>query len=356
MRGSKTIVFISALLFNILVSGAVAAATGFNPVAVFATGGALSAFLKPMQGVLPMAVEKEIWINSIVEGLFADNSFLAKAFDADEFVQQGKTVHIPNAGAPSNVVKNRNVFPAAVTSRTDIDLTFDLDNYSTDPIKINLAETVELSYNKRESVLRQDKAKLNQEISEGVLLSWFTGATATIKTTGAEVLAHTPSATLNRLAFTKADVKAAMDKFNVEDVPADGRYMLIDAVMYGQLIDSMTDKDSTAFHAAADVKNGIVGRLYGFDFMMRSRVGRYTGAGVVKAWVTAGSATDKAAALAWHTNSVCRALGESLMREDLNSPTYYGDIYSFEVRAGGRAMRDDVKGLLAIVQDVPAAG
>jgi len=35
----------------------------------------------------------------------------------------------------------------------------------------------------------------------------------------------------------------------------------------------------------------------------------------------------------------------------MNSPTYYGDIYAFEVRAGGRAMRNDVKGLLAIVQD-----
>lgn len=351
MRGSKTIVFMSALLFNILVSGAVAAATGFNPVAVFGIGSVLSTFLKPIQGILPMAVEKEIWINSIVEGLFADDSFLAKAFDADEFVVEGKTVHIPNAGAPSNVVKNRSVFPAAVSSRGDIDLTFPLDNYSTDPIKINLAETVELSYNKRESVLRMDKAKLGGTISEGILNSWFTGATNTIKTTGLAVVAHTPLATGNRKAFTKADVKAAMDKFNAEDVPAIGRYLLLDAVMYGQLIDSMTDKDSTAFHAAADIKKGIVGQLYGFNVMMRSRVGRYTTAGVVKAWETAGVATDNAAAIAWHTNSVCRAKGEIIMREDLNSPTYYGDIYAFEVRAGGRAMRNDVKGLLAIVQD-----
>jgi len=79
-----------------------------------------------------------------------------------------------------------------------------------------------------------------------------------------------------------------MDKFNSQDVPQIGRYLLIDAVMYGQLIDSMTDKDATAFHAAADIKNGIVGQLYGFNIMMRSRVGRYTGTGSVKAWETAG--------------------------------------------------------------------
>lgn len=124
-----------------------------------------------------MAITKEIWMNAIVEGLFADNTFLAKAFNADEFVIQGKTVHIPNAGAPSNVVKNRNTFPAIVKSRTDIDLIFDLDNYSTDPIKINLAETVELSYNKRESVIRTDRAKLQDVISEGILANWFPAST-----------------------------------------------------------------------------------------------------------------------------------------------------------------------------------
>ena len=99
----------------------------------------LSAFLKLPQGAMPMAIQKEIWINSIVEGLFADNSFLTKAFNADEFVNQGKIVHIPNAGAPSGVEKNRASFPATVNSRTDIDLTFNLDNYSTDPIKIDLS-------------------------------------------------------------------------------------------------------------------------------------------------------------------------------------------------------------------------
>lgn len=47
-----------------------------------------------------MAVQKEIWLSSIVGLLFAQNSFMAKAFNADEYVNQGKTVHIPQAGAP----------------------------------------------------------------------------------------------------------------------------------------------------------------------------------------------------------------------------------------------------------------
>lgn len=301
-----------------------------------------------------MAITKEIWMQAIVEGLFADNSFLSKAFNADEFVNQGRTVHIPNAGAPSNVVKNRNTFPATVNSRTDIDLIFDLDSYTTDPIKISLAETVELSYSKRESVIRQDRAKLQDVISEGILAKWFPASTYSIKTTGAAVLAHTPSATGNRKAFTKDDVRAAMKVFNKQNVPQTDRYLLIDADMYDQLLASLTAQEAMAFHAGVDVANGIVGKLFSFNVMMRSRVGVYATAGTFKEWSAAGAATDNAAALAWHTNSICRALGEVVAREELNSPTYYGDIYSFEVRAGGRPMRNDVAGLLAIIQDTAA--
>ena len=71
-----------------------------------------------------MAIQKEIWAAAIVEGLFASNSFLSKAFNADEFVNQGKVVHIPQAGAPSGVEKNRSKLPASVERRGDDDVTF----------------------------------------------------------------------------------------------------------------------------------------------------------------------------------------------------------------------------------------
>lgn len=344
---------IFALFFNLTMGVVLASLVGGGAFAALGIGGFLSLMPKMHDG-LGMAIQKEIWMNSIVEGLFADNSFLSKAFSADEFVNQGKTVHIPNAGVASGVVKNRSSFPATVGQRTDIDLTFNLDNYSTNPIKIDLAETVELSYNKRESVLRQDRATLHNAISEGVLYEWFPLIANAIRTTGGAVAAHTPSATGNRKAFTKDDVKKAMTTFNKQDIPSEGRYMLVDADMYDQLIGSMTTQEAMAFHSGVDVANGIVGKLYGFNIMMRSRVGVYATAGTKKLWSTAGAATDNAAALAWHTNSICRALGEVVARESLNDPLYYGDIYSFEVRCGGRAMRNNVEGLLAIVQDASA--
>lgn len=279
-----------------------------------------------------MAIQKEIWMAAIVEGLFASNSFLSKAFNADEYVNNGKIVHIPNAGAASGTKKNRTSLPATVTKRTDIDVTFPLDEYTTDPVLIPNADTVELSYDKRESVLRQDKLKLQDDVALDFVFNWSPAAAQCIETTGTEIDAYTDKATGKRKGICKADVLGLMTKFNNDDIPQEGRYLLLDA------------------------QNGILGKLFSFNIMMRSRVALYTAAKAPKAWSTAGAATDLAAGLAWHEQSVCRALGEVKAFENEGDATYYGDIYSFLVRAGGRIMREDKKGVIALVQGTPVAG
>ena len=297
-----------------------------------------------------MAIQREIWIGSIVEGLFADNSFLSKAYNADEFVNMGKTVHIPNAGAPSKTKKNRTSFPADVNTRADVDLSFNLDEFTTDPIRIPHADTVELSYNKRESVLRQDKAALQDSVAKSMIYSWLPEKKYCIETTGTAVDAHSPNAAGKRKALCRADVEKLMTKFNADNIPQEGRYLLLDAYMYDQLLADLTSVQNQAFFASADAQRGILGKLFSFNVMMRSEVAVYGDGIVKKTEDAAGAATDLAAGLAWHENSVCRALGEVNAFEKEKDPTYYGDIYSFLVRAGGRPMREDVKGLIALVQ------
>lgn len=305
-----------------------------------------------------MAIQKEIWMNTIVEGLFADNSFLSKSVDADEFVNDGRTVHIPNAGAASGVKKNRNQFPAEVKTRDDVDLTFNLNEFTTDPVRIPHADTVELSYNKRESVIRTDRAKLINDVSEDILYQWVPASANSIYTTGGSTgttaVAHTPGATGNRKAFHQDDVMSAMTKFDEQNIPQEGRYLLVDAQMYKQLLKSLTQNEAQAFHAAVDVKKGVLGELHSFKIMKRSRVARYNTAGDKLEWSANGTGTDNAAALAWHENSVCRAKGEITVFENEKDATYYGDILSFLLRAGGRCMRNGVEGLLAIRQKAAA--
>lgn len=303
-----------------------------------------------------MAIQREIWERSIVENLFADNSFLSKAYNADEYVNQGKIVHIPQANAPSAVVKNRTQKPATAKQRTDSDLTFEMAEFTTDPIYIPHADTVELSYDKRESVLRNDKLQLADVVAKDILYNWSPSKANTVSTSGAAVAAHVhDEATGTRLAVTRKDIFALMTRFNRQNIPQEDRYLLLDAEMYSQLMQELSAQEAMAFHAQADLKNGVMGKLLSFNIMQRSTAALYTADGSKKSWDATGAATDVAAALAWQKECVVRALGEVRAFEKEGDPSWYGDIYSFLVRAGGRIRRSDEKGVVALIQATAAA-
>ena len=229
-----------------------------------------------------MALQKEIWINSIVEGLFADNTFASRSIDHSSFVN-GKTVHVPGAGAAPSVTKTRATALAnltGLTGRTDTDLTYDVATYFAGPVLIENPESVELSYNKRESVLRGLKTALQDNVYKELINAWVPASGyATVATSGASVAATAPSATGNRKALTKADVRAVQTQFNKWDNPQTVRCLLLDADMYGQLLADLTDSQANAFLACADAKTGAVGKLYGFDVYLRSSVMVTTAAG-----------------------------------------------------------------------------
>lgn len=180
-----------------------------------------------------MALNKEIWINSIQENFYPDDSFASKSVDDSSFVTN-HTVHIPNAGKPSGVEVNRTKKPAEISERTDQDLTYDIDELTSNPIYIPNVDTVELSYDKRQSVIANDRQELQRVANQNLLYRWAKNASL-IKTTGAASDAHTSDvATGQRKKFSKAEVMAAMIRFNKDNVPMQGRYILLDAAMYAE--------------------------------------------------------------------------------------------------------------------------
>lgn len=298
-----------------------------------------------------MAIQKEIWSRDIIEGLFPENSFASKAINDDAFVNEGKKVHVPNAGAPSGVKKNRPTVPASATKRVDTNVDYDLDEYTTDPICIPHADTVELSYDKRRSVISQDREELRRNAHEGLLENWAPKQDdGIVYTSGLAKAAHLNKATGKRKALTTSDVLTLMTKFDSDNIPQEERYLLLDAVMYAELLESMTKTDEIGFFQKADAAKGVVGELYSFKVMKRSTVLRYAvSAGEATGLASTEADTDCAAGLAWHVTSVRRAIGEVTMFTSEDNPLYYGDIYSFLVRCGGCISRSDKKGVCAIV-------
>lgn len=301
-----------------------------------------------------MALQKEVWIKSIVDGLWPEESFMSKAVNDDQYVSN-KTVHIPNAGSASAVQMDRSQLPASYKKRTDSEVTYNLHEFTTDPVVIQFTEELQLSYSKRESVLREDRANLVNHVGEYILSAWADGVTKVITTTGAAVKAHTASATGTRKALTKDDLLSLMAEFNAEDIPQEGRYILLDAHMYQELITSLSNNEMAAYQACADLKRGILGQFASFNVMMRSSVLRYAADGTLKKKTEAGAATDNAGALAWYEGAVSRSKGEVKMFASEGDPGYYGDAYSFLVNAGGARRRTDKKGVWVIRQGAAAA-
>ncbi|GFR90305.1 ATP-dependent Clp protease proteolytic subunit [Elysia marginata] len=283
------------------------------------------------------------------EGLYKNNEFLNKAANADQYVLQGKVVHIPQAGAPSGVVRNRTTKPASVVQRGDTDVTYALDEYTANPTHISNADTVEVSYDKRQSVLKENLNKLKEVVADWMLYHWAPVTANLITTTGDDAGATAPSATGDRKLFTKEDLKKARLMLNKANVAREGRVALLPSEMMDQLLNDpdLKRRDSSM---ELDMKGGVVTRLYGFDLMERSNVLIYHTGNTVKKPYANGAAGDRECALVWQEDAVERALGQVKFFEKTDDPQYYGDIYSFLVRMGGRKRREDGVGVLGIVQ------
>lgn len=340
---------ISSLFYVALMSLIITSTFSTSPAAAACVFVVLVAFSKiPMpSGASFMAITVEIWKNDIVENLFKDNEFLKRAVNADQYVLQGKVVHIPVAGTPSTVTKNLGSFPAVAVKRTDTDITYSLDTFYTTPRHIENIENYELSYDKRQSAVGEDEAAVIESAADAMMYNWAPLVGKTVLTQGASQSATITGGTAAVKKFTKAsvnDIKKLMDKANVSK---QGRVFLLTTEHYNDLLADFTDNEKTNFHNLADMKEGIIGRYLGFDFYSRSTVARYRGAdGAYVAvdeqaagFAASDQTSDRAASLAWQERGVERALGSVDMFTDDGNPLYYGDVFSMTVRSGGRIRR-----------------
>lgn len=305
-----------------------------------------------------MALQKEIWINDIRENLFANNMFLERATDHSQYVDN-KTVHIPQAGSNPGVVKDRAVFPASISQRTDTELTYDLAEYSSNPILVRDVEDLQVSYDKRMSVMRNHIKKLGDVIANQTLYAWApAGATRQVRTTGSAVgTALAPSATGTRNAITLADIASAKAILDKDNVPAAGRVLVIPSDMYNAQLLAIAEVYRADAYGSPNLPSGVVNRIHGFDIIVRPTVLVYdnTGTPVIKAVGDEGTpsspaTTDNLAALAYHPDYVSKAMGTIDVYSDEKNPVYYGDVISAAVMHGAKYLNTGYVGVAAIIQ------
>ena len=109
----------------------------------------------------------------------------------------------------------------------------------------------------------EDMSAIKQVQADWLLYDWMSTTAKIVRTTGAASATTLAGATGNRKLGTKADLLSAKIIMDKDNVPLDGRTALITPNSLGQLL---TDKDlAVNFAQYADIANGIVGRVYGFD-------------------------------------------------------------------------------------------
>jgi len=360
-------------LFLALTLGVAAQLTlGLN---AYAVGGAITALQfvqssKPsLKGLAIMAIQVEIWQNHIEEEIFKDNTFLRYSKNADEYVLEGKVVHIPQSGGSGNVVKNRSSLPATVRKRTDTDVIYLLDEFTTDPVLIPNADLAELSYDKRNSVLGEDRDNLIQSVAEETLMNWIQSpaygtysastipASRILLTTGSNVAATAPSATGTRKAATLNDLQRMKTKFMQENRWKEGKmYCMLTPSMLQELFPADSVITATYMQSVTEQerREGVMMKAQGWKIMSRSSVYRIDADDEILSPGEAGSTTDDEASLFWYESAVEYGFGGVVAYQDPGNPLYYGDVYSFLVRSGGRAVRADYLGI-ALLRQAPTA-
>lgn len=307
-----------------------------------------------------MALDKQLWLGTIQEQLFKSDEFLNTVGVDHSGYTNNLTVHIPQAGANPTVSKNLSVFPASIGSRTDTDLTYNMNLYYSQPIRIGVDETQYISYEKRASVLSSHMKKMRNVIGNNTLYSWAISANAgaQVLTTGSAVsTALAPSATSTRLAVTYADfvkAKSILDQQNLN--AGDDIYCIIPTAMYYQmLLDTNISKYLEFGYATA--QEGKVPMLAGCKLIKRSSVVVYdnTATRIIKTVNDEGTpsspaTTDNMAALFISSSYVSKALGAIKVYTENDSPTLYGDVVSTTVCHGASKMRTNHEGVVALIQ------
>lgn len=322
-------------------------------VSLFAVIIAYSPAIK-MPFIYKNGVEVEVWQKYIADNLFRGWEWLKNSFRADEYVLQGKVVHIPQAGAKPTVIKNPTSFPMVAVTRADTDVNYALDQYSTIPTRISEAEKIQLSYDKMESVLGDHIGVLNDASGENISIKWCpTTAGHILRTTGSAYAAHTPAATGTRKGLTTDDLKRASTALTKQKVSKQDRYAVMSEDMWNQLEDQLKASNNKDYSRYVDAENGVIAKLYTFNIITVPSMPVYNNAGTPapKAWGAAGATTDNEAVLCYQKNALELALGEIRFYENIGDATYQGDIYSGLVFMGGRIRYADETGVMAIVQE-----
>jgi hypothetical protein len=281
-----------------------------------------------------MGLQKEIWVGDIKEQPIPDSSFVMESTDMSIYVENNK-LHLAEAGIEPGVyedyfVGNENALPTA--SITDIPSEVVLRTYSTEQTRHRNLQEVELSYDKRRSIVQRHKNAIVKKIHDRAAHAWSPIANDTFN----KIITLAPDDSV-------IDALLELEAFFMDlDITQN-----LNICLTSEHMKRIKQEDKKLYKDMRAAKGEI---FYGFKIHNTSRSPLYTSAGAKKPFASTFVAGDKKASFGWCKDEVFRCFGDLEMYEDLGNPGLQADIISFGQRAlTGNIRASQPKYLVAIL-------
>lgn len=303
---------VCALLFNAVMGVVLAFVIGVAPVygAVAAVGGSLLLGSFMPVGGLMAGVLTEVWTGELVKKLRSGDkaSFLDGIPDYSQYANN-EVIHLVDVGADPDVLINNTTYPIPVQALGDSDIAIKMDKFQTKATPVTDDELYALSYDKMASVKeRHGLAILEAKFGKAIhALAPQKNETKTpvLKTTGdVEGGADT-----GRKMLTRADIILLKKKFDVMQVPTEGRRL----VLCSDHVNDLLAQDQQFRDQYYNYTTGKIANLYGFEVYEYVNNPCFKADGTKVAYGTAPGAGEYQVSVAFYTKRMFKATGSTKM-------------------------------------------
>jgi hypothetical protein len=279
-------------------------------------------------------VNKEIWIDKLKENFFSQYPWMDGVEDWSEWVEYN-TINFTIIGSNPVILKNNSSWPIVAAQRTDTNGTVVLDTYDSTTTRVRNVEEIESSINKLESVVKQHRQSLTQEIVTEALWNYApaSAAAGAVAVTGANRAAVIGSESTVAATMALDDLAGLQERWDTMEFPKEGRVL----VLCPQHRRDLMKADTSLFKSFTDLKKGEALPLFGMDIYTVGNTPLYTKSTLAKKayGAAADNTNDCVASVAFCQTEVMKALGDTEMfyREKGTNPEQRSDEVGFQQRA-----------------------
>ena len=267
------------------------------------------------KGIAMEGLQTEVWIAGIKENPIPNNSFVYQSVDLSQYVEHNK-LHLAEAGVEPTVHEDYFATannPLPVANIEDIANEVVLHTYSTEQTRHNELQEIELSYDKRSSVIQRHRTSLAKNIGKRAAWAWAPQKNNEWN----KVLTLTAN---DSILDAIIDIKSFLEGKDIYD----GINICLNADHFARI----RKEDKKLYK---DILNEE--QMYGIKVFQYNQTPLYTKTGEKKPFGATKDTEDKQSSFVWVTDEVFRCFGDVKMYPTLRDSGLQGDTISFAQRA-----------------------